>query len=439
MSTFHYTARNREGEPTSGSLEARSTVDAVNQLHRLGYRIERLDTGETEVASQEVVSPPSVSGENFGQAAESGSAMEEAAQTDEVGIAEEDPLPDLKLGVEDLAEIAGRIAGITRSQLPLTPGLRALSEELPSRSLRNALRTLCERLERGETLEEALKSHGTEIPGYIGGLILVGVRSGRLGEIMEWFLHHVRRQVDLRRRCRASLLYPAILLLGGLSAATFGLVWIVPDVNRMLKDFGSELPTVTAAMVTVSDVVRHYGIFFALGLAAVVVGVPLLLNGLGGKVLRDRALASTPFIGTMFRCSALAGFCELLAMFVAGHLPLPEAVRLAGEGSGDADLDLQFQGVAECLEHGEEDPALVRRLANISPNLIHVFHWKTKQATFVDALHAAVRIYENQAQMQITIGGLFLEPVVIVGVLGGIGLFAGSLFAPIIKLLHELT
>jgi type II secretory pathway component PulF len=439
MSTFHYTARNREGEPTSGTLEARSTVDAVNQLHRLGYRIERLATGEAAAAAEEVVPPPGVSGGIFDQAAESGSAVEEAVQTDEVGIAEEEPLPDLKLGVEDLAEIAGRIAGITRSQLPLTPGLRALSEELPSRSLRNALRTLCDRLERGETLEEALKSHGTEIPGYIGGLILIGVRSGRLGEVMEWFRNHVRRQVDLRRRCRASLLYPVILFLAGLSAATFGLVWIIPDVERMLKDFDAELPTLTAAVVTASEFVRHYGIFVALGLAAVVVGVPVLLNGLGGRVLRHRALASTPFVGTMFRCSALAGFCELLAMFVAGHLPLPEAVRLAGEGSGDGDLDQQFQGVAECLEHGEEDPALVRRLANISPNLIHVFHWKTRQATFVDALHAAARIYENQAQMQITIGGLFLEPIVIVGVLGGVGLFAGSIFAPIIKLLHELT
>ena len=42
MPTFHYIARDSAGQPCSGQLEARTSIDAVNQLRRQGLRIERL-------------------------------------------------------------------------------------------------------------------------------------------------------------------------------------------------------------------------------------------------------------------------------------------------------------------------------------------------------------------------------------------------------------
>ena len=341
----------------------------------------------------------------------------------------------MNLGVDDLAEIAGRISEITRSRLPLAPGC-ALSEELPSRKLRRGLRLLSERLEHGEPLEVALQAEGTAIPAHIGGLIVVGVR---LGEVMEWFLRHVRRQIDLRRRCRATLLYPAALCTAAILACTFGIIWIVPDFKRMYQDFGIELPSLTVAMLEGSEFLRSYGLFFLGGILALILGPPLLVRLVGGKPLWHRFLAGCPFIGTMFRCSALAAFCELLSMFVMGRQPLPEAVRLSGMGTGDADLELRFQAVADGLQQGQDDTELFRRLAGISPQLVHVFHWKNREANFLEALRGAARIYENQAQLQIALGGMFIEPIVIIGVLTGVALFVVSLFLPLIKLLNSLA
>jgi type II secretory pathway component PulF len=159
----------------------------------------------------------------------------------------------------------------------------------------------------------------------------------------------------------------------------------------------------------------------------------------GGKTLLDRSIAATPFIGTMFRCSALAGFCELLSMFVAARLTLPQAVRLAGEGCRDADLREHFDEIAHFLEQGQDDVDLFGRLAQVSPHLIHVFHWKDREANFTEALRAAVRIYENQARLQITLAGMLLEPIVIIGVLGFMATFMLGLFLPMIQLLKSLT
>jgi general secretion pathway protein F len=434
MPTFHYIARDSAGQPRSGELEARTSVDAVNQLRRQGLRIERLlENDETPAPTALAIDAAKTSGR-----VSANSVWHKVAEpTDSDSQREGDNSNESGLGTEDLAALAGRIAQITKSQLPLTPGLRALSQELPSKSMRRGLDELCQRLERGEPLETALGGENRAVPGHISGLIVLGVRSGRLGEMMEWFLHHVRRQIDLRRRCRASLLYPTVLLASGLLAALFGLIWLVPDLMPLYQVGGLEKPLLLDVLDIASQVVRSYGLFILGGILAIVAGIPLLLYALGGKVLLHRCLAGIPFVGMMFRCSGLAAFCELLAMFVSGQLPLAESIRLAARGTGDADLDERFESLAQCLERGGDETELFRRLTSISPQLVHVFHWKDRGRTFVDALRAAARIYENQARLQITLSGILIEPLVVVGVLGGVGLFIATMIWPMLHMLYS--
>ncbi len=352
MPTYHYSARGANGETSSGSLEAHTAIDAMNQLRRRGLRVERLGSEDDPPAVPE---PAAESISPDANSALDGSESSNSA--------------DVSLGIEELAEIAGRIASITKSQLPLLPGLRAATEGLPSRSLRRGLRALCMRLERGEPLETALQGGDVALPRYLSGLIEVGVQSGRLGEVMDWFLNHVRRQTELRRRCRASLLYPVSLLMAGVAALYFGLVLIVPAVRPVFTEMTMQLPDLTVGLLAASDFTRRFGLGLLAALVSIVAGVPILLLAFGGRTLLDRSIAATPFIGTMFRCTALAGFCELLSIFVSTHLPLPQAIRLAGDGSGDADLREQFDLIAHCLELGQDDVDLFARLAQNLPAL----------------------------------------------------------------------
>jgi|GEM_PF-1733433 type II secretory pathway component PulF len=438
MPKFHYLASDSTGDSHEGQLEARSSIDAVNQLRRQGLKIERL-LEQTEVTARQ---PAVAVATQAPVAVSADSVWHTILEPADAQASEAHQPSEMPIGAEDLAALAGRIAQITRSQLPLTPGLRALSQELPSRSMRRSMENLCQRLERGEPPETALGGENRAVPGHISGLIVLGIRTGRLGEIMEWFLHHVRRQIDLRRRCRAALIYPVALLTCGLLAAVGGLIFIVPDMVAIYSSGGltgsvDDLPVIELLDIA-STVLRTYGYWILAGLLTVIAGVPLLLYAFGGKVLLHRCLAGIPFIGMMFRCSGLAAFCELLAMFVSGQVPLAEGIRLAARGTGDADLDERFEALAQCLERGGDDTELFRRLATISPQLVHVFHWKDRGRTFVDALRASARIYENQARLQITLSGILIEPLVVVGVLGGTGLFMAALLYPMVQLIYSM-
>ena len=70
---------------------------------------------------------------------------------------------------------------------------------------------------RGEKLETAIAAQGSRLPADLRGLIVAGVRSGRLPIVLDQFAALARRQQDLRRRVLLILAYPALLL--GIMAA----------------------------------------------------------------------------------------------------------------------------------------------------------------------------------------------------------------------------
>ncbi len=183
--------------------------------------------------------------------------------------------------------------------------------------------------------------------------------------------------------------------------------------------------------------VRNYGYWILAGVLTVIVGVPLLLYAFGGKVLLHRCLAGIPFVGMMFRCSGLASFCELLAMFVSGQLPLAEGIRLAARGTADADLDERFERWPNAWNGAATIPSSSAGWPPSRRSLCTSFTGKTAAARSSTHCAASARIYENQARLQITLSGILIEPLVVIGVLGGAGLFMVALLYPMIRMLYS--
>ena len=151
-----------------------------------------------------------------------------------------------KLSPEETAELAARVAELTSAGLPLGPGLHALAEELPGRRLPRVLHALANRLDAGDDLIVALESQSRNLPLHLRGLMVAGVRSGRLAEVLEEFVDMQRSQSELRRRVWLSLAYPYILLVFiAVLAVVCQLFYRESSFEKIFKDFGTHLPRMT--------------------------------------------------------------------------------------------------------------------------------------------------------------------------------------------------
>ncbi|MBX3436443.1 MAG: type II secretion system F family protein [Planctomycetaceae bacterium] len=336
--------------------------------------------------------------------------------------------------------VPATVSLLTSGGLSLEAGLRALSEETPSRRLRRVLRTMSHELERGQPLDEVLSRSGTGMPGYLRGLVRGGIETGRLGSFLEQFLQSVRRRRAAALTYWGLLAYPLLLLPLAFLVGMAILGWIVPQFRDIFNDFGVSLPAITVFLVQLSE--PRVWISLGLGVPAVVLLLTAALVGsrfLPGHAARLHAFQMIPLIGTPSRMRGLSEFCSMLGLLVSGRIPLPEALQMTGAAVHDANLRQGARRLAARIEQGESLERAACGLPQISSELRHLFRWAPRGDAFGDILLRAGEVFSTRSRVQAGLAIMLIQPLVFFGV----GLFLGfvvlALFLPLIKLLNGLA
>jgi len=407
MPRFRYKATDANDQPVEeGTIEAENRYVAVARLLQDGLHVEQLEEIE-EGAGAEL-------------------PVEDLLETERVRMAE-----DRRIAVVD------GMAEVVRGGLPLAAGLRALASELPSRRVRRALDTISSRLEQGVSIDEAVAGQIDIVPRHLKVLLRAGVNTGRLGELLEHYLHFARTSLDTRRRSILALFYPLLLILVTIMVVGALLAFVVPPFENIFLDFGMQIPDLTLAVLWLAKAVSGWRLAILPVLLLVLVLAWILIGRLAGPLQR-KWLYYVPALGRMIRLSAISRFCHLLAIGIDHRVPLPEALRLAGNGSGDAYIGQATSRMATDVAagHSLSQAASTHRMV---PEITHVFGWEGRDDALSDVLRATGDICAAQARVQSGLIRVLIEPMAVFGVALIVGFVAISLLLPMTRLLNGLS
>ncbi len=375
----------------------------------------------------------------------------ESADTHD-GNAQADPSPAIVPGGESLgfekgrgelsgheaARLARGIAGLAGSGLPMPEGLRALGEEFSHGPLRRMLGTLASLLESGVPLDVAVEAQGRRFPAHLRGLVLVGARSGTLGQVLGRFIAYHDVGAELRRRTWLSLAYPILAITASLMLFYFVSFLMVNDVAPIYADFNVDLPLLTRLALTVSRIVveRWWSpVWILCVLAAAWI---MLLVALPTAYWRSLT-RYLPVLGWVWRWTSLAEFCHLLGLLLECDVPLTQAVRLAGEGVQDAGMDSASRRAASDIEAGQSLSRAVSRRSIFPAGLARLLGWAESKDALAETLHMAGDMFAAQARSQATFASTVYGVASVIAVLIGIGVFLVAIMLPLISLVSKLN
>jgi general secretion pathway protein F len=339
---------------------------------------------------------------------------------------------------EETARLSDQIGDVARSGLPLGPGLSALSEELPPGPLRSSLRELSAALSRGVSLDVAVEEQEGRVPPHLRGLLLGGLRSGRLDEILGHFSQFISIGTELKRKLWLSLAYPIMSMVVALAIFIFIHAYVVATFDSIFRDFGIPLPGLTLGMLLVSRVMRAVWPALTILSAAIIV-VWLTLQCFMKAADRGSLATKIPIIGRVWMFIAWAEFCHLLALLLESRLTLPEAVRLAGEGVQNRDLDRACHTMAHDVEEGRSLAEAMRGRAEFPPGLSRLIRWAGDNNAIAEILHIAGEMFEARARAQATFAGTVMAVLSVVIILWGVFAVIGGLMLPLVTLIARLS
>jgi type II secretory pathway component PulF len=340
-----------------------------------------------------------------------------------------------KLSSEEATELATRIAELTKAGLPLGDGLRALADELPGRWVRHVLNVLANRLDAGDDLAVAINSIGPHLPAHLRGLILAGLRSGRLAEVLEEYVDLQNSQAELRRRVFVSVLYPFVLIVFLTVLTICSRVYIVVHFQRIFLDFGTTLPMMTQWFIA-SSWSAMYGMIV---LCCAIAAVPILLATAPRVRWLWPVLNGIPMIGPLLRWSHVAQFSRLMSILLEQQVPLPDALRLTSDGLIDSDLAWGCRRVADEVETGQ---ILYERMAARSQfpaSLIPLIEWGQRAPALPDSFLAAAEMFEGRLRSQGSVLEAILLPSMFLLITGYVAMFIISMLLPLLDLIKKLS
>jgi len=340
-----------------------------------------------------------------------------------------------RLSAEDAAELAGQVAELAKAGLPLAPGLRALAEETPRRRVASALRAVAGELEAGVSLDAALESQRSRFPVHLRGLILAGIRSGRLPEVLQQFVAVQRNRIELRHRLRMTLAYPTVLLSLLLALFVFINLYLVPQFTAIFDDFEAELPAMTQMLVWTSTT----GVWILLGLVAAVVALLVAACFVPRPFWPRRLLYAVPVIGPLWRAGGLVEFSRLMELLVGQQVPLPEALRLTAAALRAPELAAACRTAAREVEAGRDLSDCIAGRWPFPATLWPVVAWGQKASNLPEAFRAAGEMFEGRIRVHHTLLQCILPPIVFLFIIGGVSFLILALFMPLISLITSIT
>ena len=273
---------------------------------------------------------------------------------------------------------------LIRAGLPILSSLDLLAKRQKDLSFRAQLEDVGGRVKTGESISQAFEAQGT-VPLVYTTTLLAGERSGNLEEVLQRYLDFQRVALTFRKKLRASLIYPAFLVVMVVGLFTFLITFVVPRFASLYTELGTKLPAITLFMLALGENAQHYGVY-----AAIVLG---LLGWLAvrwskteaGADLIDRVRIKTPLLGGVWLKYQVGLFSRTLATLLTGGLPLVPSLETAArsiaravrtsvetvrEGKGLA-VSLERTGVfpelsIEMIEVGESTGALPQMLNSVA-------------------------------------------------------------------------
>jgi type II secretory pathway component PulF len=331
-------------------------------------------------------------------------------------------------------EVLQRAATIASTAMPMAAGLRVAAGESDSRRVRNALLSVAADLERGRSLEECLLRR-RKLPQSFRGALAAAERSGAFSPLLVQWLADRRAARQRWRSILASLSYPALAM--ALSCLVFLLfaVWVVPVFGKMYDEFGMKLPRVTHMTLWAAESGSRI-LMSMIGVGAVSVVVLRLVGGAAGWSL---LVTNMPLIGLPWHWTGVAEMLRMLSLLVEHRVPLPEALRLAADGTSDAYLGEQCRVLASRVEQGSSLAMALVRLRTLPLSIVPLVRWGEHHGVLADALRSAAEMIEGRLNMRTDMLVQVIPPVLLICVGATLLSMIVGLFLPMIGLIQGLV
>jgi len=332
-----------------------------------------------------------------------------------------------------LAQFYGQLADLLRAGVPVLRSLDVLVRQASEPALTEILREVREDVAGGSSLGDAMEKHPNAFSELHVSMVRAGERGGFLEDVLARIAVFTERQDELRSKLVGSLIYPCVLMFGGLGVVTFLLVFVVPKIRPFLAK-QEELPVLTTALFAVCDFLTERGVYLVAGVITVLVLALPFLRSERGQLALDRFRLRAPFVGRIIRMVAICRFCRILGTMLQNGVPILQALRIAKDSAGNRILADEIERAAESVRKGETLAVPLGECGLFPVDIVDMIAVAEESNTLEKVLIQIADTNEARTARTIDLAVRLVEPIMLLFMALIVLLIAAALLVPILTM-----
>jgi type IV pilus assembly protein PilC len=397
MSTYQYSAKDKNGHTVMGVLDGASEAEVVSVLHNKELVV---------VSIKEI--------------------KEKALKAKKK--------KDKNIKLDDLVVFSRQLATMIDAGIPLVQSLGILGEQIENADLKKVVVNVRQDIEAGTSFCDALAKHPTVFSDLFINMTRAGEASGMLDEILDRLASYLEKTAALNRKITSSLVYPAVVIIMAILITAILLLKVVPTFKGIFTMLGGTLPLPTMILIGTSDVLTKY---FWLIVGILVAGAFIFKKYIStekGRYNFDKQKLRLPVLGQLFRKVAIAKFSRTFSTLVKSGVSILNALDIVSKTSGNKVVEKAVMDCRTAVRDGESLFGPLSKSGVFPPMVCRMVSVGEQTGQLEKMLSKIADFYDEQVDALVASLTSLIEPLVI----AFLGIFVGgiviALFLPIFKI-----
>ncbi len=324
-----------------------------------------------------------------------------------------------RANTKDLALVTRQLAALSRSGLPLEESLRVVSEQTEKRRIQKIILGMRGKLLEGLSLSQACNQYPNAFPPLYRAAIEAGESSGKLDAILERLADHLEGREQIMQKLQLAMIYPILLTVISTLVVLGLLTYVIPEIAGVFNNLGQKLPPLTQGLITLSDILKQYGLYIAIAIFLIIVALKLLLRAETIRLSFDRFILKLPLIGKYARGTNTASFTRTLAILSGSGVELLEALRISGQVIPNMAIKSAVKDAAVKVREGGSLSQSLAKSRLFPPITVHLISSGESSGQLPEMLESAATNQEREVQSYAEMAVGIFEPVLIL-IMGGV-------------------
>ena len=336
--------------------------------------------------------------------------------------------------LDDLVVFSRQLATMLEAGVNLMRSLSIISTQIVSQQLAEIVVQITNDVEHGKSLSQALAKHPKVFNQFWVSLAEVGEASGTMPNVLNKIANHMQQQAAFRNTIISAIIYPGILFSVCIGAILFFAMVVAPKFEDIFKSLGSQLPPITAALLTIFKFIK----LNFLTIVGFIVAVIFIFNAWrktpAGRLQFERFLFKMPVVGEVQLLILVERFTAQMSILTDSGVPILNALEITGRMMENMIAEAVVANIREQVRDGKPFAESMDS-QNFFPSMaVQMVKVGEETGELGKMFRHVAFFYQTKVEDFMKRFGTIIEPFMMIFMAGAIGVIVVAIFMPLFKL-----